>query len=287
MDKRKIEKIFRWRKTLINNWDKITGAIKSSKKADLSSQGQLDLFSVGLEDVSTPLKLNKDNGHIDIMENVKNEIEVLGVPVLFNPIDDYVIHKELFCTHEVHDLLRFTEAYKGIIVLDRITSILYKSSQKSGNKYCKLFISELGEENYLYLWGKNFSKYIPQIFIDNIYLIEVEYITPTPKFDMTAIAVTHIKNVKDVDVKSEIERLIFNSKTTEINEKWQLKNRKAVFSDVKIGNPYRIIEGCCYADFVKKEDNFGRCFGGFHDSYETGNNYKMLSDQEIIRLFDN
>jgi len=68
MTKAEVEDIYRWRKTLVQNFDSIIKASKSSKKADLSNQGQLDLFSMGMEDVKEDPKLIEYDGFIDLMD---------------------------------------------------------------------------------------------------------------------------------------------------------------------------------------------------------------------------
>jgi len=87
-----------YKKTLVQNFDSIIKASKSSKKADLSSQGQLDLFSMGLEDVKSNPKLIEYDGYIDLMDMVSMEEDLLGIPVTYNPLDDLQILIELYCT---------------------------------------------------------------------------------------------------------------------------------------------------------------------------------------------
>lgn len=226
MDKSEVERIFRWRKSLVNNFDKITGAIKSAAKADLSSEGQLDIFSMGMEDDIERPKIEMYDGPINLMEGLHLEVELLGLPVTYNPLDDLWMYEELYCTHKVVDLFEMNKNRTKIIVMDRITDIKTQPS-KRGNLYSKIFLSNLGLNNYCFLFGDDLKNYISRIFIDQIYLIELEYKLPSPEFSKESIIIHHIKNIKDVDIEAEYERVIKTLKTTaETNEPWQIKNRK-------------------------------------------------------------
>lgn len=226
MDKKQIEKVFRWRKTLVNNFEKISGATKKSKKADLSGQGQLDLFSMGMDDCKSTPTLDEYTGYINLMELVDLETDLLGVPVTFEPLAQYWMFKELYCTHEVIDLLELTDDELGIIIMDRITLVDKRISQR-GNDYCKIHLSQLGSENYCYLWGESYRKYIPQIFLNEIYLFQLQHKKGTKEFSQDSLIITHVKNIKDVDIDFEYNRLINSLEIIdELDEDWMIKNRK-------------------------------------------------------------
>ena len=84
---------------------------------------------------------------------------------------------------------------------------------------------QLGE-TYIYLWGQNYRSFVSSLFINECYLIQLTFNTPTKEFDRYSYVCTLIKNVKDVDINAEYDRLIKNSNYTEMNEHWMLKNRK-------------------------------------------------------------
>lgn len=225
MNKKEAEAIFRWRQTLLDNFDSIKLAVKKSRKANALTGDQLDLFGAGLEVAKEFPKLIPYEGYISLIASVNKEVELLGVPVLYNPIDDYDMYKELYCTHNVVDLFDLTEDEEGIVVLDRVTEIDYRVS-KRGNDYCKLFLSNLGQEYYVYLFGKFYRDYIQHIFKDEIYLFKLKYSTPTKDYNRDSISCEHLKNIKDVDIDTEYDRLLTISKPTEMNEPWMIKNRK-------------------------------------------------------------
>lgn len=285
MEKERAEQIYRWRRAIIDNFDKIKNAIKSSKKAE-SNPSQLSLFDAGLEVAKETPKIRISNDPVNIIEWVNKETEILGITVLYDPIDELYMYKELYCSHEVYDILELTEKTENIVILDRLVKIDHRISVK-GNKYCKLFFYQLGE-TYIYLWGQNYRNHISSLFINECYLIQLTFNTPTKDFDRYSYVCTHIKNVKDVDINEEYNKLIKNSKYTEMDEHWMIKNRKFIdFSEIKVGNPFRIVEGCCFADFIKKDEFNVRCMGGFHKKYEIGENYEIAIDQKCIRLFTN
>lgn len=223
MTKAEVENIYRWRKTLVQNFDNIIKASKSSKKADLSSQGQLDLFSMGMEDVKTNPKLIEYDGVIDLMELVNVETELLGIPVLYDPLEEYSFYVDIYCTHTISEILELTDKTENIIIIDRLSRIEHKISAK-GNKYCKLFFLQFGE-TYIYLWGNLYKDKISMMYVNEIYMIQLNFNTPTKEFDRYSHVCTHIKNVKDVDIDSEYKRLIKSLVITdELNENWMIKN---------------------------------------------------------------
>jgi DNA polymerase III alpha subunit len=226
VNKQQIEATFRWRQTLVDNIEKIMGATKKSKKLDLSKTGQLDLFSMGLEDCKSNPKLNEYTGNIDLMEWVNIETDLLGVPITYEPLEDKWMYKELYCTHEVTDLFELTDDTKDIIVLDRITNIERRVSQ-SGNNYVKIHLSQLGTENYCYLWGRYYKEYIPKVFNQETYIFLIEYKKATPEFSKDSLIINGLKNIKDIEINEEYDRLIKSMNIDdELNESWQIKNKK-------------------------------------------------------------
>lgn len=230
MSKENLENIIRWRNTLASDetWDLLTGAIKSSRKANSVGEGQLDLFGAGLEVKKEYPKIEIQQGHVNLMEIVEKETELLGVPVLYNPIDDYDMYRDLFCTHSVTDLLEMTEPTHNIVILDRVTQIDYRVSQR-GNNYCKFYISSLPGDTYIYLWGAAYRGLIPKLFRNGIYLFQLEYKVATPEFSKDSIVCHLLKHVDDVDIEAEYDRLIKNSTVSSLDEPWMLKNRNNGF----------------------------------------------------------
>ena len=116
------------------------------------------------------------------------------------------MYEELYCTHSVTDLLEVTEATKRMIVMDKIVDIEYRTSEY-GNRYCKLYLSKLGSENYVYMWGKTYKDYIPMTFKKSTYLFDIEYEPATPEFSRNCLIVNNLKNIKDVSIEDEYHRL--------------------------------------------------------------------------------
>lgn len=226
MNKQQIESIFRYRQTIIDNIDKIIGATKKSQKADLSAQGQLDLFSMGLEDCKSNPKLKLYDGHINLIEYVNKESELLGVPVLYDPIEDVsFMYYELYCTHNVYDILELTEQTENIVIIDRLVKIEHRTS-KNGNNYCKLYFSQLGE-TYLYLWGQNYRNFVSSLFVNEIFIIRLTFNIPTKEFDRYNYVCTGIKNIKYVEIEEEYNRLINSLEIIdELDEEWMLVNKR-------------------------------------------------------------
>ena len=225
MDRSKIESIFRWRKTLVDNFDKIKSAKASSKKADLSSQGQLSMFDAGLEDVKEMPKLEEYSGAIHIMDWVRSEMSIVGTPYTYNSLDDLSMYKDLYCTNEVVDLFELTEDKSKIVVMDWITEITHHKSKDKGSPYVKIYTSLYGADNYWFLWGKDYQSLIAKVYINEIYLFELNYRIPTKNYSKESINITHLNNIKDIDVNGEYERVYNLCKVNNINKKWIETNK--------------------------------------------------------------
>jgi len=224
MNKQQIEETFRWRKTLIKNYDKIIGAYKSSAKINESNKGQFSLFSIGMEDCKVTPKLEEHEGYIDIMQSVNEEAELIGVPIFYNPLDDCDMYKHLFATHEVYDLLDFDKDKSKIIVLDRIVKITSHKSKKSGSSYAKIYTSMLGVDEYWFLFGRAYSDLISKAYVNEIYLFELNYRIPTANYSKSSVNISYLKNIKDVDINSEYNRLVNLPTEGPINREWIEKN---------------------------------------------------------------
>lgn len=215
------ESIFRHRQTILDNLDKILSSAKGSKKSQSKNVGQLSLF--GDIEVEKP-KLVEYDGHISLMKWVNAETELLGVPITYEPLDEYGQLKELLCTHTASDLLEMVEDTDGIVIMDRVT-LIDKRTSKNGNPYAKLYLSQFGSEKYCYLTGDNYKKYISLIYLNEIYLFLMKYRKPTKDFSIDSINIVHVKNVKDIDIDTEIanSRIVSEEK---LNEPWMIKNRQ-------------------------------------------------------------
>lgn len=224
LNKQKIVDLFKWRKTLVQSYEIIKNAVKSSEKADLSDQGQLDLFSAGLEVEKTLPKLIEYEGGVDLMEMVDLETEYMGLPITYEPLNGLDMYVDIYCTHSVYEVLELTDKTENIIILDRVVIIEYKISQK-GNKYCKLFLSQMGE-TYIYLWGQQFRDLISRIFTNEIYLLSITFNIPTKDFDRYSYVCNYIQNIKDVEIEEEYNRIYNNCKVEELDKHWMIKNRK-------------------------------------------------------------
>ena len=126
------------------------------------------------------------------------------------------------------DLLQMTEDESGIIILDWILDLTRHKSKKSGNSYYKIYTSLLGGSNYMHLWGNDYKRLAHSVFVNEIYLFEVKFIAPTPEFSRESIAITHLKNVKDIsyeDFNVKLNDLKASFDYKESNEPWQIKNR--------------------------------------------------------------
>lgn len=211
MNKQQAELIYRNRRTILDNIDNVLNYQKKiDKLRDKSAKkniGQLSLFDVEEVEIIKKPELIESNSFINIEECVDRETELLGIPISYNSLDDLWIYEELYCTHLVTDLLEVTEATKRMIVMDKIVDIEYRTSD-AGNRYCKLYLSKLGSENYCYMWGKTYRDYIPMTFKKQIYLFDIEYKPATKEFSRNCLIVNHLKNIKDVDIDEEYNRLV-------------------------------------------------------------------------------
>jgi len=224
MNKTDAIEVYRWRQTLVDNYEAINKSIKSSNKADLSHQGQLSMFDIGLDDPKAEIKLKTHEGSINVMDYVNKETELLGIPVLYDPLQEYEFYFDIYCTHTPSEILELTEKTEKIVIIDRLSRIENRTSAK-GNKYCKLFFSQMGE-TYIYLWGNLFKDKVNMLFINSILMVELTFNTPTKEFDRYSYVCTYIKNIKDVDIDEEYNRLINSCDVEELDEKWMLKYRR-------------------------------------------------------------
>lgn len=226
MEKSEIEAILRYRYTIVDNLQDIINKIKKNKLNKNKNVAQLSLFDNDEFENYKDFKLKINNDNININKIAEIETELLGIPITYDPLNEYDFYKEIICTNEVTDILNFTSDINNIIIIDRITKIDCKIS-KTGNKYAKVHISKLPSLMYMYLTGKNFEKYIHYTFINNIYLFEVNYRTASPTFTVDSISISHLKHIEDVDINKFYNKMINSMKiTSELNEPWMIKNRK-------------------------------------------------------------
>jgi len=218
--------ILRYRITLLRNTDKILKAAKKSEKANENAHGQLSMFDVGLVKESPNVELDEYEGHVHEMDLVNMEKEVIGLSLTFDPLEECEMYKSLYCTNEVDDVNKIIKAKEGIVIMDYITKIKHLPSRK-GNMYARIETSELANGNFFYLFGDMYKDNIRDLFINQIYLIELTYNEPSLTFDRDSLVIDRIKNIKDVDITREYERIMSKSKSTiGLNEPWMIKNRK-------------------------------------------------------------
>ena len=226
MDKKQAIDVLKYRLTLLKNYDKIINSLKSSRKADLSGQGQLDMFSVGLEDPKENTKLVEYDGNVAHMDIVDIEKDLLGLTISYNPLDELIMYEDLYCTHKVTDLFSMNKTKHNIVIMDYIVNIDYKKSKKN-NFYAQIQISNFNDKYFMYLFGDTFKENIHKLFIGESFLIQLSYQEPTPKFDRDSYVINSIKNIKDVEIDEEYNRIINNLKiTSELKEDWMIKNKK-------------------------------------------------------------
>lgn len=228
MTSNEAKEILRYRITLLRNSERIFKAAKKSEKANEDIDGQLSMFNVGLEKEAPNIELEAYKGNVHEIDLVIMEKEVIGLPITFNPLDENQIYKDLYCTHEMNNLRTMLKTKEGIVVMDYITKINHRTSQR-GNHYAQIITSELEEGNFFYLFGDMYKDNIRDLFINQIYLIELTYNQPSLTFDRDSFIIDRIKNVKDVQIDKEAKRLINNLKIeSELNEPWMLCNKNNI-----------------------------------------------------------
>lgn len=218
MNRKQAEEIFRGRKTIFDNVESLLDKVRKSSNYDLADQGQLDLFGAGL--VVEKATLEAYSGPIDVMDWVRLEMDLIGIPVLYNPLEELDMYMDLFCTHSVHDLFNLDKDDSKIVVIDWITDITYHKSTKSGKPYARIYTNLYGVNNFWYLWGKSYKELIPRTYINETYMFQLNFTMPTPEFSRECINITHLKNIKDVDVESEYKRAYNASMEVKMDKDW-------------------------------------------------------------------
>lgn len=207
MNKQEAINILKRRKGVFNSIDKLIKSTKKTKEEDKKNEDQLDLFSVGLEVEVVKPEIKPYEGNVDLIDLLKMETELLGFPVTWTPLDDIAdIYYDLFTTHAAYDILQITEETKGIIFIDYVVDIEHRVSKK-GNKYAKIRTSMLNGDDYMFLFVEQFKTYIPQLFNYETYMIMIDYNEPNKDYSKHSLVIKHVKNIKDIDVDAEIERL--------------------------------------------------------------------------------
>lgn len=260
MKEKEVREIYRWRKTIVNNIDSILKKFKKSKENKEKNAGQMSLFDSVEEEIEIDTNIEEYDGYINMNECFLKEKELLGISVLYDPIKEAQMYKDLYCTHEAEDILKMNKNINGIIIIDIVTKVEETISQR-GNRYAKVYISQLGS-TYMFLFTNEYRKFISSIIVGDVHLIELNYSIPTVKFDRESISISRIKSLKYVDIEEKYNQVISNAKVTKLDEPWMLKNLKIMevkFSEIKPGDPFRYIDEKSYADFVKKGDNGAYC----------------------------
>lgn len=215
------------------NVEKIFSSVKKSKDKEEANQGQLDLFSIGLEDPKADLKLDPYHGAVNPIQEANLEAELIGLSISYDPLDDHQMCQELFCTHYPVDIFDITSSTNDIIIMDRVVDI-YTGISKSGKKFYRLTLSKLGKDYQISIYGKKFVQYIKELFIDQIYLFQINYQEPSSKSPYASMNTVRLKNVKDVDVDGEYDRIMGLSDVSTMDEPWMFENRKEYKLNLKI-----------------------------------------------------
>lgn len=223
MNKNEALEIYKWRRGLVDSFESITSAIKSSNDLAEKNVGQLDLYSEVIKVDKVYPKVKIPNYSINIIEEVNKEVELLGIPFTYDPIDDLQIYSDVYCSHNPVNLLELVEDTKDIVILGRISDIEYRKSKKSGNPYAKIRISSLPEEYYFYLTGKRYVNNIAKMFLLNHYLFRLTFSMPTKDYPYESISIERVDNILDLDIEGRIKELYNSCKVEELDEKWMIK----------------------------------------------------------------
>jgi len=184
----------RHRAIIINNIDGLNSYGLSFNK----NKQQLSLFGDAVE---SKISLVESND-INYGELIEKEKDSLGVYLTYNPFDEFILVNKKYCNNTIESLLDVAnDCKKGIILLARIIEVKYKKSA-AGNSYAKVIIGDSTGNYMVYLWGKDYSKLIKDIFKDQIYLIELGFIK-----DGNTFFVVNIKEARNIDIEKYVKEI--------------------------------------------------------------------------------
>lgn len=186
-----IKSTLHWRATILANAERL---IKYGSQADNS---QLSLFG---NDNKQFVKLEEPQ-EVDYNDILDKEKDVLGVNLIYNVFDRYILIAKRFCNNTVRSLVEKTESASGIAFLAMVTDIEYKKSG-AGNNYAKIYLRDNDSTIRVYLWGDVYRKNISRIYKNKIYLVEVNY---NKEKDTTSI--TNIKDVEEIEIERFVKSL--------------------------------------------------------------------------------
>lgn len=153
-----------WRATIFEN---AGGIINSSNKTD---KRQLSLFDeVKSETISLSVPEN-----IDYEEWVQKEINVLGISLIYNIQDKYILYFKRFCNTNLREIEALKVDSKELIFIAKLKDIEYKTS-KAGNSYAKIVWFDGDILMRMYLFGDNYKKLIGDCIKGKYYLAQCSF----------------------------------------------------------------------------------------------------------------
>lgn len=164
--------LFKYRKSIADNVDKIISYGKSISKSKMT--GQLSLFGSETIEIEKVDIIQKDISDREAKEIAEKESDVMGVFLTYNPYSDHILTEKTICDTTLKEAFFCEENGKKMTFLASVSGFEYMVSQY-GNQYLKVFLSRDGIVMKTYLTGEYFKKNKHKVIRDEIFVVRCIY----------------------------------------------------------------------------------------------------------------
>lgn len=198
-----------WRAEIIHNAERLV------KFGTNVNKSQLSLFGDSREQIVMEKPEN-----VDFMLMLEKEKDVLGVNLLYNIFDRYILIYKRFCTHTIRTVNELTTQNQKVVFLGMVTSIEYRKST-AGNNYAKVYFKDNDSVVRVYLFGEAYRRLISSVYKDKAYLIEADY-----NRQNGTLSIVNMKQAEEIETEKFISTIIIhlNDFHAALNVKFYMDN---------------------------------------------------------------
>jgi DNA polymerase III alpha subunit len=207
-----------WRAEILHNSEKL---VKFGSKANTT---QLSLFGDSREQITME---KPSDVNYELM--IEKEKEVLGVNLLYNIFDRYVLVSRRFCNHTIRTINEITSQSQKVFFLGQVTDIEYRKST-TGNNYAKVFFRDNDSTIKVYLFGEMYRRYISSVYKERIYLVEADF-----NAEKGSINIVNMKQADEIEPEKFISTV-----TIHLNDFRSALNVKAYIDNNMFGSRYEL-----------------------------------------------
>ena len=164
--------VFEYRKSILGNAEDIIAYSKAFHKK--SPVNQLSLFAPDVIEVKRPDILKDKLSQYELLELADKEVSAIGLPILYDAFDDYILLDKTLCSHSLLDASFCTTDNAELTFLARLQGSEIRKS-KWGNEYGLIILERDGVTIKSYLRGGDWKNQYRRLIKGGLYIVKCLY----------------------------------------------------------------------------------------------------------------